>query len=127
MNTMPLEGLEILVVENQYLIATELARVLTRFGAAVVGPVARLPLDSRVASRPIDVALLDVHLSQGTSLPLADEMARRGVPVAFITGYGPDVLPKPYRHLLRLDKPVVPDQLRAAVMQLTGRGQGVAA
>ncbi len=127
MSPLPLEGLDILVVEDRYLIATELSRELRALGAGVVGPVARLPLQDCVADRPVDLVLLDVQLHDGTGLPLADEMARRGVPVALVTGYESDALPSPYRSLVRLDKPVDPTHLRAAVLQLLGRHEGVAA
>ncbi len=127
MKLLPLKGLDILVVEDHYFIATELSGVLQGLGAAVIGPVSRLPLDRSIACRRIDVALLDVQLTVGTSLSLADELACRGIPVAFITGYGSDVLPLPYRDLLRLDKPVDRDQLAIAVLRLAGRMQGVAA
>ena len=124
---LPLKGLNILVVEDQYFVARELTRVLSQLGAAVVGPAARLPLEKTIASKPVDVALLDVQLGCGMSFPLVDEMARRGIPVALITGYGPGVLPSPYRDLLRLDKPVERDKLTAAVLELVDRTEGVAA
>ncbi len=124
---MPLEGLDILVVEDHYFVAIELASVLRSLGANVVGPMAQLPLDGELAGERIDVALLDVGLQYGTSFSLIDEMADRGVPVALITGYGPRSLPLHYRALPRLEKPVECDKLRATVMRLAGRPQGVAA
>ena len=127
MTTLPLAGLDILVVEDHYFVATELARVLRQLGASVIGPAARLPLDAGVACSPVHLAVLDVQLCEGTSFVLADEMARRGVPVALITGYESDVLPAPYCSLPRLDKPVDRHQLRALLLQLSGRYDGVAA
>ena len=126
MTAMPLEGLDILVVESDCLVATELAR-LRELGADVVGPVSRMPLDRSVASRPNDVALRPVQLRDGTRFPLADEMARRGGPVALVTGYAADVLPAPRAALPRLDKPIEPGKLTEAVLRLCGRHQGEAA
>jgi DNA-binding NarL/FixJ family response regulator len=34
-----------------------------------------------------DVAILDVNLGSGTSLPIAEELLRRDVPFVFATGY----------------------------------------
>ena len=123
----PLQGLDILVVEDRYVIATELARVLRELGAGVVGPLARLPADTCLAGRSIDVALMDVELGCGTSFPLIDALAERGVPVALITGYAPGVLPWPYRGLPHLDKPVERDKLTQAVLRLAGRTAGMGA
>ena len=123
----PLCGLDILVVEDHYFVATELSRVLRELGADVIGPVAGMPLDGLIAHRELDAALLDVKILGGTCFPLIDEMASRGVPVALVTGYGPDILPLRYRDLLRLDKPVERNNLTAAVLQLVGRPQGVPA
>ena len=123
----PLRGLDILVVEDHYFVATELTRVLRELGADVIGPVSRLPLDGLIASRDLDLALLDVQIVGGTCFPLVDEMTSRGIPVALVTGYGADSLPPRYRALLRLDKPVERNNLTAAVLQLAGRSQGVLA
>ena len=127
MSHLVLKGLDILVVEDQYFVAMELCRVLEQLGACVVGPVGRLPLDRFTADHAIDIALLDVAHPGGTSFSLADEMARRGVPVALITGYAAEALPPPYRQLPRVDKPIEPAKLQVAVLQLTGRHQGPAA
>ena len=124
---MPLHGLDILVVEEHYFVATELTSVLRELGADVVGPVARLPLDEKFADRQVDVALLDVELGDGPSYGLIDEMAGRGVPVALITGHGSNVLPAAYRDIPRLDKPFERDKLKSAVLLLAGRTEGVAA
>ena len=127
MSKTPLIGLDILVAEDHYVVAAELASLLRKLGAAVVGPVARLPLEPCLASESIDMALLDVELCGGTSFPLADELAERGVPVALITGYAPDALPSAYRDLPRLDKPVERDKLTAAILRLTARTEGLVA
>ena len=82
MKPSPLEGLAILVAEDHYVVATELTRMLQQLGATVVGPVARLPLDPDLAGTTIHLALLDVELCNGTSFPLADKLALRGIPVA---------------------------------------------
>ena len=123
----PLKDLDILVVEDQYFVATELSRILRDLGAGVIGPLAGIPLDTSLANRSIDIALVDVELACGTSFPLIDEMSSRGVPVALITGYGPEVLPRPYRDLPHLDKPVERDKLTAAVLRMAGRTGGMAA
>ena len=127
MSDLPLANLGILVVEDHYFIATELSRILQQLGATVTGPFSRLPLDRHIDVGTVDVALLGIQLAVGTTFPLADELAQRGIPVAFITGYASDALPIRYRDLPRLDKPVDREELKAAVMRLVGRLQGAAA
>jgi DNA-binding response OmpR family regulator len=41
---------------------------------------------------PVDVALIDVALGRELGLPVADALADKGIPFAFVTGYGPDVV-----------------------------------
>ena len=123
----PLRGLDILVVEDHYFVATEMTRLLRDLGAEIIGPVACLPLDAPTRSRSLDLALLDVQIRGGTCFPLVDEMVGRGVPVALVTGYDRDTLPCRYRDLPRLEKPVERADLAAAVLRLVGRTQGVAA
>ena len=91
----------------------------------MIGPIGRLPPANYFANQAIDIALLDVKIGGETSLTLADEMARRNIPVALITGYGPSDLPHPYGGLLCLDKPFDRDEVTSAVLRLTGRLEGV--
>ena len=123
----PLEGTNVLVVEDDYLIATELCLLLRSLGAGVVGPVASLPPESPVAGKAVDVALLDVKLGSCTSFGLADDMVRRGIPVALITGHAPRMLPPPYRTLRRLDKPIERGELITTILGLTGQTEHDAA
>ena len=59
-----------------------------------------------------DLALLDVNLGEGqTSFVAADILRARGVPFAFLTGYGPQGVRADLRDAPILGKPVDPDQL----------------
>ena len=82
-----------LIVEDDYLLATDLAAMLRRAGANVVGPVGSVP-DALDALDPLpDIASLDVQLGDETSFRVADELARRGVPFIFATGTPADIPP----------------------------------
>lgn len=60
-----------------------------------------------------DLALLDVNLGHGeTSFEAADILRGRGVPFAFLTGYGPQGVRADLRDAPILNKPVDPDELR---------------
>ncbi|MDP9423810.1 MAG: response regulator [Pseudomonadota bacterium] len=103
-----LAGRNVLVVEDEFLIADDLAAVLRGAGAEVIGPAASLPSAIRLAgdSQRIDAAVLDIHLDGVTVFPLADELRTRNVPMLFLTGYGDDYIPDNYSAVLRCDKPI---------------------
>lgn len=118
---MPLSGQKILVVEDEYMIADDLAALLRQAGAEVVGPACSLPkairiLDSRDR---IDAAVLDINLCGVDVFPLVDLLRNKGIPVMFLTGYGADSIPPEYSAITRCEKPMgtsrVVEELRAMV------------
>jgi CheY-like chemotaxis protein len=104
-----LHGLRILVVEDVFLLADELSELLERFGCEVIGPAGQLEDGLRRATaESLDGALLDVNLSNTkTSFPIARELAGRGIPFIFLSGYDLDpTFPPEFRAAPRLAKPV---------------------
>lgn len=84
-----LAGAHILLVEDEALIALDLVCEFERFGAAVIGPAARLPQALELSAKEsISVAVLDVDLQGEDVLPVAQALARRGIPFLFHTGHG---------------------------------------
>jgi hypothetical protein len=53
----------------------------------------------------LDGALLDVNLAGERCFPIAEALAARGIPFAFLTGYGDAGIPPAYRCVARLTKP----------------------
>ena len=111
-----LTGKRILIVEDEYFIATDLKRALAEAGAIVVGPAGTLASAQALVEEDIDLALLDVNLDGEHSYPLANRLRERAVPFAFLTGYDRWALPPAYRDVPRLDKPFDLPQL---IRQLT--------
>jgi len=119
-----LAGRRVLVVEDMALVALEVQTVLERADAVVLGPVGRVDAALALAEGEApDAALLDIDLHGERSWPVADALARRGVPFGFTTGFlsgmvipdrfaGVPVLSKPYRErdLLRLAADLVRDR-----------------
>ncbi|MEH3120033.1 MAG: PAS domain-containing protein [Methylorubrum populi] len=102
-----LSGHRILVVEDDYYLATDTARALRRAGAAVLGPcpseaAAREALDEGAPT----AALVDINLGSGPSFALAALLRERGTPFVFITGYDEGVIPPDFADVERLQKPV---------------------
>jgi CheY-like chemotaxis protein len=83
-----LRGKRILVVEDEFFIATTTCAMLEELGARVVGPALAVSEALELAeSQEIDLALLDINLHGQSSLGIADMLADRGIPVVFATGY----------------------------------------
>lgn len=110
-NTTLLSGLAdrtVLVVEDEYMLAFDLARFLHRRGARVMGPVPTVAEAlALLAQGPApDFALLDVNLRGEMVFPVADRLRLGGIPFAFVTGYDADTLPGAYAEVPRMEKPV---------------------
>jgi DNA-binding response OmpR family regulator len=101
-----LEGLRILLVEDEYLPATEVADMLDALGIEVIGPIPDLEGAMAVAGREtFDGAILDVNLRGEAVFPVAEQLLARNTPFLFATGYDEWVLPERFRDFPRLTKP----------------------
>lgn len=111
----------VLVVEDDYFIARDLADMLKRIGLEVVGPASRIDAAlTLIATAAPDAAMLDVNLQGERVFPLADELAKQGIPFLFVTGYDASDLPAAYRHVPRVEKPYQQNMLSAAISALRG-------
>lgn len=107
----------ILVVEDEYLIALDVAESLRALGAEVVGPIPTLEkaLDAIDADPALDGAVLDVNLHGTMVFPVADRLAERNVPFFFTTGYEGGSIPERYAAIRRCEKPVSGGRLKQAL------------
>ena len=101
-----LDGLRVLIVEDEFLLAMSLEDDLVAAGCAPIGPFANLA-DAIEATRreEFDLAILDVNLNGEAIYPLAEELLSRRKPFVLLTGYGAESLPERFRRLPRLPKP----------------------
>jgi CheY-like chemotaxis protein len=84
-----LEGLRVLVVEDEPMIASSLEDALTDLGCVVIGPALNMKDATRLAlEAEIDGASLDVNIAGEKVYPVADILSERGIPFVFLTGYG---------------------------------------
>jgi DNA-binding LytR/AlgR family response regulator len=104
--TQPLNGLRLLVVEDQFFVAMEVTDLISSLGAEVIGPYSLLnqALDA-VQRQAIDGGVLDVKLDSEKSYPIADVLMDSGRPVLLVTGGDPEGIPEKYRALPCLLKP----------------------
>ena len=121
-----LEGVRVLVVEDDFDVAEALRAVLATAGAEVIGPVSTVEEACELAkTEQLDAALLDIALSPGTSAPVARTLLYRGCPFVFVTGFSNvEMLPEELRGHRVLLKPVDGQTLRAAIHMLVHRVTG---
>jgi CheY-like chemotaxis protein len=112
-----LDGLTVLVIEDEYLIASDVQRMVEDAGAAQVllaGSTATA-LACLADPHQIDVCILDLKLGDEDGRPLAQELLTRGIPFVVATGMGieADLPGVPIVHKPYTDTQVV-DALRRA-------------
>ncbi len=117
-----LQDRRVLVVEDEYMIAINLADALERYGVQVVGPAASVAdaLGLMAAEPTLHAAVLDINLGAETAYPVADELIGRGVPFVFATGYSAIVVPTAYANVPRVEKLVDAAALARTLAQLIG-------
>jgi ActR/RegA family two-component response regulator len=123
MTTPSLDGLTIMVVEDDFLAALELKRLVEERSGTVAGPVGRLEQAQKLAKEAeLDGAILDVKLNGSVSLPLVDDLIARGVPVILVTGYDIATLPPRFADTPRLPKPFSEVNFDETVSQVFASG-----
>lgn len=87
--------MRVLLVEDNFIIALDLAGLVEEAGVEPLGPVASVEEALAELERGrVEAAILDINLGDEDALAVADELERRAIPFAFATGYSPDdVLP----------------------------------
>lgn len=115
-----LTGRHVLVVEDEFLVAMELADWLDAFGCTVVGPAAsNREAIALIARERIDVAALDVNLAGERSAPAAEALKAAGVPFVLLTGYAINHLHETVLfEAPRLAKPTDASRLQRALLDV---------
>ena len=117
-----LNGKRIVVVEDDFLLATDICRDLRNLGATVLGP-APTPFYATqlIGRRKIDAAVLDVRLHGATVFDVADQLRDRGVPILFATAYGREAIPLRFQETCLLEKPLDRKRLVSEIVAMTRR------
>jgi ActR/RegA family two-component response regulator len=100
-------GRRILIVEDEYIVALDLARSFEQIGASVMGPVGSVARALALLSEgtTFDMAV-DINLGSEQVFPVADALWSRGLPFVFATGYDTASIPSACRGVPRFEKPV---------------------
>lgn len=117
----PLEGKRILVVEDEPLLAMDIAGQLEDAGAHVVGPAADVAEALGLIEKyRFDAALLDANLDGAPVDAIAAALSRAKAPFAFMSGYGRDSLPAGFADAKLLPKPFNGGELLEVAGKLVG-------
>ena len=116
-----LYGRRVLVVEDEYFQADDMARLLRGLGAEVVGPVGEIQdaLELIDAGKQVDMAVLDINLKGEMIYPAADKLRSRAIPFIFTSGYDRGPIPDQYRDVLLLEKPIDDGAIGRALRELS--------
>ena len=112
-----LQGLRILVAEDEALVLMDIENMLHDFGCRIVGPVATVEAAlTAIRENDLDGALLDMSLHGERITPAAEVLLARGIPFLLCTGYGRESGDEAaIRDAPRLTKPFSMESLRTAM------------
>lgn len=115
-----LQGASVLVVEDEFLLLSELEATLCDAGADKVHACRTIEeADSAVESQAIAVAILDVRVGRESVAPVARKLAKRKTPFLFYTGQtAEDPAMREWSDHPVLSKPAAPDQIVDALAGL---------
>jgi CheY-like chemotaxis protein len=112
----PIDGLRVLVVEDEALVGLDLEHMLSNLGCSVIREYhPGIEVRSLKGAGAVDVAVLDINLGNATSYPIADALMKQGTPFIFVTGY--NAVDARYRHAPLIEEPFDAEELVAAIQQ----------
>ncbi len=113
----PLQGLRVLVVEDETLVAMLIEEYLADFGCVVAGSVRRVAKGLQVLKDlEVDAAVLDLNVAGESVSPIADVLGQRNVPFIFASGYGIKGVEERWAGRPVLQKPFSAKELHAALL-----------
>ena len=117
--TPSLAGNRVLVVEDEFFLASDLEQCLRAAGADVIGPTGSYEAAERLIehSEPSCV-ILDMNLRGVPGGGLADLLDRKGIKYLVLSGYDPGAFPGGPRNAPCLAKPALPGQIVRAIADL---------
>jgi CheY-like chemotaxis protein len=116
-----LSGKRFLVVEDNFLVALNMAAGLEDAGAEVTWTGVAEEAVHAIEARPLDAVLLNGTLRGKPVDEIAAALTRLRVPFLFATGYARENLPQSFRKVALLSKPFTRKQLLAAAAGLVDR------
>jgi CheY-like chemotaxis protein len=124
----PFNGLSVLLLEDEYLIALDAEDILTSLGVKEIKIVNTLVGAADAAQNgDVDLAILDLNINGELSLDVAQLFRQRGTPIVFASGY--ELRDRISAELeqgdVYLRKPYTSESLKEAVHTALGNGLSV--
>ena len=107
--------LNILIVEDEALVAMDLEMMITKIVPAAIVIEASVAATKKVLHEGLDFAFLDVDVTNGKTFEIAEILERKHVPFAFISGSRQDQLPFELLSVPFIPKPFYPAQIESAL------------
>jgi DNA-binding NtrC family response regulator len=121
--TQPLDGVSVLIVEDEIIIGMMLVNEIERAGGISIGPVTSVAEALKeLASRIVDVVILDAKLVDGSGAGLAACLDDRRIPYVVVSGYDKANLPKALEKAPFVAKPISLPFLMEAIESLATVG-----
>ena len=111
-----LEGISILLVEDEAILAIDVTAIVEMAGGRVVGPAYSLGQGfSWIDRAKFDCAVLDINLHDELVFNLADVLIERGIPVVFLSAHSLNIAPPHLRQRPLVHKPFSTHSLIKAI------------
>lgn len=116
--------MRVLIVDDEPLIAMDIATVVEEAGCKVVGVAGSVRRALCLIERETcDIAVLDVNLNGESSEPIAAALRQRGAPFLVISGYAGRQLTGALKDAPFMSKPYSPERLIELLERLTARAE----
>lgn len=111
-----LEGISVLLVEDEAILAIDVAGIIEMAGGRVVGPAYSLGQGFHWLDRgKFDCAVLDINLHDELVFKLADALIERGIPIVFLSSHSLNIAPPHLRERPLVHKPFSTHSLVKAI------------
>jgi CheY-like chemotaxis protein len=106
----------ILLVEDEAIIRMMLVDMVEGLGHKVVAEAGSIGTGRSLAEiETYDCAILDINIQGISILPVAEVVRKRGLPLLFLSGYGPEGVPEGFRGVPVIAKPCSSEALGRSI------------
>jgi ActR/RegA family two-component response regulator len=110
--------LRVLICDDEYLLAIDMAQQFEALDAEVLGTFGKLA-DLRHALKDgghaANAVVLDLRLNDGSALDVLPMLEEQGIAVAITSGFGPEERPAEWAHIPWIGKPANAEDIAAAL------------
>ena len=113
---MTLARKRVLIVEDEFIIAMDIAHEVATRGGVVVGPLGTVDGALKaIKNADVDGAILDINLRGTLAFPVAEALANRHIPFVFATGDRAVDVPARHSDVPRFERPTSPRDICSAL------------